>query len=39
MSETRLSEVDKLLNKINFIYTAIKGKDENGKKYKYITIN
>lgn len=28
--ETRLTEVDKLLNKINLIYTSIKGKDDNG---------
>lgn len=28
--ETRLTEVDKLLKKIDMIYTAIKGKDENG---------
>jgi hypothetical protein len=31
--ETKLSEVDKLINKIDLIYTAIRGKtDENGKK-------
>jgi hypothetical protein len=29
--ETKLSEVDKLLNKINYIYTSVHGKDENGK--------
>ncbi len=28
--ESRLTEVDKLLNKINLIYTAVHGKDENG---------
>ena len=30
--ETRLSEVDKLLRKVNLIYTAIKGPDENCKR-------
>jgi hypothetical protein len=33
MSETRLTEADKLLNKINIIYTNIGGKNENGKRY------
>jgi hypothetical protein len=28
--EPRLSEVDKLLKKINLIYTGIKGADPNG---------
>lgn len=34
--ESRLTEVDKLLKKVDMIYTAIKGKnDENGKIYFY----
>lgn len=36
--ETRLTEVDKLLRKIDLIYTAIKGKDENGKIYYFLTL-
>jgi hypothetical protein len=31
MEETRLTEVDKLLRKIDLIYTSIKGKPEEGK--------
>jgi hypothetical protein len=31
---TKLSEVQKLLKKVNYIYTKLGGKDENSKKIR-----
>ena len=33
MADSKLGELDRLIKKIDFVYTKIGGRNENGKKY------